>query len=61
MKRSIELLNQMIDAARTEDAHHIKKNINKKASSTVGKSWWVFHLESLKEILEAETVGNDKS
>lgn len=61
MKKSTELLNQMIDAAKTEDAYHIKRNINGKASSTVGKSWWVFHLESLKEILEAETVGNDKS
>jgi len=49
-EKAIELLDQIIDVARVEDA---KSKVGAKAEDRVGDSWFIYHLESLKDVLEA--------
>ena len=50
-EKAIELLDQIIDVARVEDAEN---KIGAKAEDRLGDSWLIYHLESLKDVLEAE-------
>ena len=54
MRKSTELLDQIIEVAKAGDLEHRKKNMENKASLTVGDSWMVFHLKQLKEALRQE-------
>jgi hypothetical protein len=56
MKRSIKLLDQIIEAAELTDLKHKQNNIKNKASRTVGESWMVYHLKLLKESLQEENA-----
>ena len=50
MKESLELLDQIIEAAEVEDLEFKKANMKKKASLTIGESWMIFHLKLLKKL-----------
>ena len=54
MKKSEELLNQMIEIAKAEDLKLKEKETKGNGSRTVGESWMTFHLRLLKELLERE-------
>ena len=56
MKKSLDLLGQIIEAAEVSDLEFKKKNINNKASLTVGESWLVSHLKTLKELIILENA-----
>ena len=49
--QAINLLDQIIEKAREDDATHKKKNLQSKGSQTVGDDWYVFHLELLRGML----------
>tara|TARA_R100000005_G_C4911369_1_gene148888 strand:- start:485 stop:661 length:177 start_codon:yes stop_codon:yes gene_type:complete len=54
-KKSLDLLEQIIERAHYDDLLHKKKSIeNHEASKAVGESWMLFHLKLLKELLENE-------
>ena len=60
MKRSINLLNQIIEKAEAEDLEYKQKMIkNHKASKSIGESWMIFHLKQLKEVIEKEYHGQN--
>ena len=60
MKKSINLLNQIIEKAEAEDLDYKRKMIeNHKASKSVGESWMLFHLKQLREVIEGESHGQD--
>jgi hypothetical protein len=55
MERSIELINQLIALEEERDRQHkIWAIKNHKASQSVGESAMLFHLKSLKELVELE-------
>ena len=54
MRRSEELLSQIIEASKSYDEELKKAKVMTKASSTVGESWMTFHLKTLKDLLEQE-------
>ena len=54
MRKSAELLDQIIEVAKAGDLEHRKKLAKSKASLAVGDSWMVFHLKQLKEALKQE-------
>jgi len=60
--KTITLLNQIIERAELEDKNHKAANVDGNASATVGESWMLFHLKSLRElILDEERRKNDTS
>jgi len=50
-KKIFNLLDQIIEQAKIDDEKHKEANRNGNASKTVGESWMVFHLKSLRELL----------
>ena len=54
MRKSLQLLEQIIEAAENQDAEFKKNNASTKGSRTVGESWMVYHLKLLEELLEEE-------
>ena len=57
MKRSLDLLNQIIEHAKQKDLEYKNKMLRKhRASQSVGESWMVQHLRSLKELITLENV-----
>ena len=54
MRKSEELLDQIIEAAEGYDLELKKHNIKGEASLTVGESWIIFHLKLLKDLLKQE-------
>ena len=54
MRKSSELLDQIIEVAKAGDLEQRKKNMKNKASQVMGDSWMVFHLKQLKEALQQE-------
>lgn len=51
-KKIIDLVNQLIEAAKAEDEQLKKAKVRSKASQTIGESFMVHHLKILKEELE---------
>ncbi len=55
MKKSLEMLDQIITKARYDDIKYKKDVIAKhEASKSVGESWMIFHLTKLKELIQEE-------
>ena len=54
MKKSVKLLNQMIEIAEADDLELKKMETKGKGSLTVGESWMAFHLKLLRELLKQE-------
>ena len=58
MRKSLQLLDQIIEKAKLDDIEHKKNMIrNHKGSSSVGDSWMVFYLTQLKTLIEEESSG----
>lgn len=53
-QKAIALLDQILQMAKSDDAVHRMKNRESKASTTIGESWYVFHLKLLKELIEED-------
>jgi len=52
-KTAINLIDQMIERAQQDDEQFKKRLIKEnKACQTVGESWMVFHLKTLKSLIE---------
>lgn len=58
MKKSLELLNQIIEIAAHEDLINKRKNIKGKASLVVGEGRVLHHLKTLKELIILENVNS---
>ena len=56
MKKSLDLLGQIIKFAKEDDLEFKKKNIGNKASLSIGESWLVNHLETLRELIILENA-----
>jgi len=54
MRKSKELLDQIIEGVESYDLELKRHNIKTDASRTVGESWMAYHLKLLKELLEEE-------
>ena len=62
MKAAIHLLDEILVEAEYQDKiHKIQSLKNNKASQSIGESWMVFHLKSLRELLELESKKASKS
>jgi hypothetical protein len=59
-QKIINLLDQILEQAKEDDAIHKAKNRQSKAMSTIGDSWYVFHLTLLKGLLEEESDPKNK-
>lgn len=60
MKKSLQMLDQIIEKAKFDDIEYKKIMIeNHKASNTVGDSWMVFHLTELKKLIKEELDGEE--
>lgn len=59
-QKIINLLDQILEQAKEDDAIHKAKNRQSKAMSTIGDSWYVFHLTLLKGLLEEEPDPKNK-
>ena len=59
-QKIINLLDQILEQAKEDDAIHKAKNRQSKAMSTVGDSWYVFNLTLLKELLKEESNSKNK-
>ena len=53
-QKAIALLDQILEMAISDDAVHGMRNRKSKASTTIGESWYVFHLKLLKQLLEKD-------
>jgi hypothetical protein len=52
-KNILNLLNQIIEKAKTEDEEHKKRALSAhRGSQATGESWMVFHLKVLRELIE---------
>lgn len=51
-KKIIDLVDQLIEAAKAEDEQLKKAKVRSKASQTIGESFMVHHLKILKKELE---------
>ena len=62
--KSLKMLDQIIDFAEQVDLDHKKESILKnKSSQSVGESWLLFNLKSLRELIVLEsddTSGNHR-
>ena len=54
MKKSVKLLNQMIEIEEAGDLEFKKRETKGKGSLAVGESWMAFHLKLLRELLKQE-------
>ncbi len=54
LNRINNLLDQIIEKAKQDDANFRKENVCGNAQRTVGESWMVFHLKNLKQLIKAE-------
>ena len=53
--KSLSLLNQIIEHAKSEDLKNKHKNIREgQGEQAIGESWMIFHLKKLKELIEDE-------
>jgi hypothetical protein len=60
MKKSIEMLDQIIEKARFDDLQYRKQMIKQhEASKSVGESWMIFHLLELRKLITKEN--NEKT
>lgn len=57
MKKSLKMLDQIIEKAQFDDLQYKKQMIEKhEASKSVGESWMVFHLNELKKLIKEEST-----
>ena len=52
IKKAKQLLDQILEIAKAQDAEFKRANIRGKGDQCVGDSWLVFHLENLKKLIE---------
>ena len=59
MKKSLDLLDQIILEAKRIDLNNKREAIARhKASESIGESWLVHHLSSLKELIISENASS---